>query len=297
MFTMLTAGRCLSKILMITARETMMLPDGTIPDFLWRALLAGIGVAILTGPLGCVIVWRRMAYFGEAMAHSTLLGVVLGVVLGTMPWVTIFAVCLAAAFVLYVLEQHGKATMDSAIGLVAHGSLAVGLLLLSLSETRQVNLLAYLFGDILAVSEGDLWLVLVGGLAVLVVLTVIWSSLLSVVVNPDVAKVEGVNVAATKVIYLLLLALTVASAMKIVGALLIVAMLIIPANAARAITSSPEGMAVSASLIGVAGVGAGLWGSYKLDTPAGPSIVTAVVILFAVFTIIGSIQGKPRFSR
>ncbi|NQV44642.1 MAG: metal ABC transporter permease [Rhodospirillales bacterium] len=266
--------------------------DGGLPDFLLRALLAGIGVAILAGPLGCIVVWRRMAYFGEAMAHASLLGVVLGAVLGVFPWAIVITVCIGAALLLYVLERHGKATLDSAIGLVAHGSLALGLVVLSFAETVQVNLLAYLFGDILSVSQGDLWLILGGGLVVLCILAVIWSPLLSVVVNPDVAQVEGVNVAMVKVIYLVLLALTVAAAMKIVGVLLVVAMLVIPASAARALSTSPEGMALNATLVGIAGVCSGLWGAYQFDTPAGPSIVTAVVCLFAVFTCLGSIVGR-----
>lgn len=268
--------------------------DGIMPDFLMRALLAGLGVAIVAGPLGCIVVWRRMAYFGEAMAHSALLGVVLGAVLGTFPWLTVIAVCVVVAMILYVLERYGKATMDSAIGLAAHGSLAIGLVVLSFAETVRVDLFAYLFGDILAVSQGDLWLMVFGGLGVLGILAMIWSPLLSVVINPDVAKVEGVNVAVTKVIYLLLLALTVAAAMKIVGVLLVVAMLVIPASAARAVCTSPEGMAVTAALIGMAGVFGGLWAAYYFDTPAGPSIVTAVVCLFAVFACLGSVFGPRR---
>ncbi len=268
--------------------------DGWVPDFLLRALVAGIGVAILTGPLGCIVVWRRMAYFGEAIAHSALLGVVLGAVLGTLPWATVIVVCAGVALILYVLERRGKATMDSAIGLVAHGSLAIGLVLLSFADTVRVDLYAYLFGDILAVSQNDLWLIVIGGLAVLGVLSMIWSSLLSVVVNPDVAKVEGVNVTATKVIYLILLALTVASAMKIVGVLLVVAMLVIPASAARAVSASPEGMAAAAVLIGVAGVCGGLWGAYRFDTPAGPSIVTAMVCLFVVLACFGNVLSPRR---
>ena len=162
-----------------------MLLDGGIPDFLLRALLAGIGVAALAGPLGCIVVWRRMAYFGEAIAHAALLGVVLGAVLGVFPWAIIIAVCASVALILYVLERYGKATLDSAIGLVAHGSLAFGLVLLSFAETVQVNLLAYLFGDILSVSAHDLWLIAIGGLVVLSILAVIWSPLLSVVVPMD----------------------------------------------------------------------------------------------------------------
>lgn len=271
-----------------------MLFEGAIPDFMWRALLAGVGVAVLTGPLGCIVVWRRMAYFGEAMAHSALLGVVLGAMLGMLPWLLIVIVCSAVAMILYVLERRGLSTMDSAIGLLAHGALAIGIVLMSLTEAVQIDLFSYLFGDILAVSETDLWIILTGGIAVLAVLAMIWSSLLSVVVNPDVAEVEGVNVAATKIIFLLLLALTVATAMKILGVLLVVAMLVIPASGARILCTSPESMAVVASGFGVLGVLLGLIGGYQFDTPTGPSIVTGVICLFALSVVFGRVLIRTR---
>lgn len=269
-----------------------MLFDGPIPDFMWRALLAGVGVAILTGPLGCIVVWRRMAYFGEAMAHSALLGVVLGAVLGTLPWATIVIVCSLVASLLYLLEQRGIATMDAAIGIVAHGALAIGLVLMSQNEALRIDLFSYLFGDILAVSTHDLWIIVIGGIVVSFVLAMIWSPLLSVIINPDVAKVEGVQVARTKIAFLILLALTVAAAMKILGVLLVVAMLVIPASGARAICQSPESMALAAAIIGILGVVLGLGGGYQFDTPTGPSIVTAVVSLFVLLAVSGRMLKK-----
>ncbi len=263
--------------------------DLIMPDFMWRALFAGIGVAILAGPLGAFVVWRRMAYFGEALAHSALLGVVLGVVLGVMPWVVIIPLCVLVALALFLLERGARTTLDSAIALIAHGALAIGLVVLAFVETARVDLFAYLFGDILAVTTQDLWLIFIGGVLVLGVLVAYWQPLLSIIVNEDVAHVEGVNVTRAKIVHLLLLAVVVAVAMKVVGVLLIVALLIIPASTARQIARSPESMAIIAALCGVLSVIGGLWMSYRADTPGGPSIVVSAIILFVLALMFGKL--------
>lgn len=259
-----------------------MTGDLVIPDFMLRALFAGMGVAIVAGPLGAFVVWRRMAYFGEALAHSSLLGVVVGIALGIMPWIAILGISIVAALMLYSLEQSKRASMDSAIGIIAHGALAVGLVLLAFVETVRVDLFAYLFGDVLAVTIQDIWLIYGVGSLVMGLLMIFWHPMLSVVVSEEVASVEGVPVTRTKLVHLLMLAVVIAAAMKIVGVVLIVALLIIPASAARQIARSPEQMAVFASLAGVISVIIGLWAAYQFDSPAGPSIVVAAIGLFVV---------------
>ncbi len=265
-----------------------MIIDFGVPDFMARAMLAGAGVAIVAGPLGSFMVWRRMAYFGEALAHSSLLGVVLGIVLGVMPWLTVLALSLVVAILLYLMEQSRRATLDSAIGIVAHGALAVGLVLLAFVESARLDLFSYLFGDVLAVTRQEVWLIYGGGALVLGVLAIFWHPMLSVVVNEEVASVEGVNVTTTKIAHLMILAVVVAAAMKVVGVVLIVALLIAPASAARQLANSPEQMAVFASLAGVMAVAIGLWGSYQFDTPAGPSIVVAAIGLFILAVCFGN---------
>jgi zinc transport system permease protein len=267
---------------------TPMAIDPGIPDFMLRAGLAGAGVAIVAGPLGAFVVWRRMAYFGEALAHSSLLGVVLGIVLGILPWVAVLGVSMTVAVLLYAMDQSKRATLDAAIGIIAHGALATGLVLLAFVETARVDLFAYLFGDVLAVTWHDLWLIYGGGAVIMGVLAHFWHAMLSVVVSEEVASVEGVNIPQTKLVYLLMLAVVVAAAMKIVGVVLIVALLIAPASTARQIAHSPEQMAVLASLAGVLSVIGGLWGSYQFDTPAGPSIVMAAIGLFVVALCFGN---------
>ena len=266
-----------------------------IPDFMLRAALAGAGVAIVAGPLGAFVVWRRMAYFGEALAHSPLLGVVLVIVLGVLPWITVLGVSVIVALLLYVMDRSKRSTLYAGIGIVAHGALATGLVLLSFVETARVDLFAYLFGDVLAATPHDLWLIYGGGTAVMAVMVMFWNPMLSVVVNEEVASVEGVNVTRTKLVHLMMLAVVVAAAMKVVGVLLIVALLIAPASAARQLSRSPEQMAILASVIGVISVIAGLWASYELDTPAGPSIVVAAIGLFVLAVCFGnrSVRSAP----
>ncbi len=251
-------------------------------DFLMRALAAGLGVALVAGPLGCFVVWRRMAYFGDTLAHSALLGVALGVVLGLQPLFGIAVVCLMVAAMLAGLGSDRRMSTDTLLGIVSHGALSIGLVASAFLESMRLDLMAYLFGDILAVGPLDLAWIWGGGLLVLAVLVWLWRPLLLMVVDPDMAAVEGVPVARLRLALMLLLALVVAVAMKIVGILLITALLIIPAAAARRLSASPESMAVQAALLGALAVLGGIAASARWDTPTGPSMVVTAVLLFGI---------------
>ena len=251
-----------------------------LDDFALRALLGGLGVALVAGPLGSFIVWRRMAYFGDALAHSALLGVALGFVMAIEPqWGILASVSLLAVVFVFLQEQRRFAA-DTLLGLLAHGSLALGLVAIALVEGLRVDLMAYLFGDILAIDLADLGMIYGGGALVLGVLAVIWRPLLAVTINSELAQAEGINPLAMRLAFTLLLAVTIAIAIRVVGVLLITALLIIPAAAVRAFAATPERMAVYASLAGAASISAGLEGAFVYDTPAGPSIVVAALILF-----------------
>ncbi len=251
-------------------------------DFLWRALAAGLGVALVAGPLGCFIVWRRMAYFGDSLAHSALLGVALGIALGIEPTLGVAAAALALALLLVLLQRQRRLASDTLLGIMAHSGLALGLVALSFFEGLRVDLLAYLFGDVLAVTAGDLWWIMGGGALALGVLTLIWRPLLAATIQEDLARAEGVPVSEVGLVFVLLIALVIATAMKVVGILLITSLLIIPAAAARQFARTPEQMAVLAALAGVLAVGLGLAASLRWDTPSGPSVVVAAVVLFAL---------------
>ena len=251
-------------------------------DFFVRAMLGGFGVAVVTGPLGCVVVWRRMAYFGAALAHAALLGVALGFVLEINLTLGVMAVCLGLAFCLALLERQTMLASDSLLGIMAHAMLALGLVTLAFVQHLRVDLMSYLFGDVLAIARADIYLI--GALAgiTLILLVAIWRPLLSLTVNPDLARVEGVNVERVRLGFVLMLATVIAIGMKVVGILLVVSLLIIPAAAARMITKTPEQMAIVAAGLGVLSVLLGLGGSWRWDVPAGPMIV---VVAGAVFLI------------
>ncbi|HDN25720.1 MAG TPA: hypothetical protein ENG03_01225 [Thioploca sp.] len=263
-------------------------------DFLWRALLGGLGVAVIAGPLGCFIVWRRMAYFGDTLAHSALLGVALGflfnlklipnmtLTLGSLLMLTTLGVCIAIALLLVILQSQKRLATDTLLGILAHSALSLGLVAIAFlqGEGLRIDLYAYLFGDLLAVTRTDLYWIYGGGGLVLLSLVFLWQSLLSATVHEELAQVEGVPVAWVRLLFMLMVALVIAVAMKIVGILLITSMLIIPAATARSFARSPEQMAVFASLIGGIAVAMGLYMSWHWDTPTGPSVVLAATFLF-----------------
>jgi zinc transport system permease protein len=253
---------------------------GMLGDFFTRALIGGIGIALFAGPLGCFILWRRMAYFGDALSHSALLGIALGFLLGIDLTLGILGICVAVALFLLALQRQKRLTVDTLLVILSHSALSIGLVAASFAPSLRIDLTGYLFGDILAIAPRDLIWIYAGGILVLGVLLAIWQALLSLTVNEELARAEGVNAEATGLIFMLLIAVTVALAMKAVGILLVSALLIIPAAAARRFVTTPEHMAVLAAAIGAASVVAGLLSSLHLDTPAGPSIVVAAAAFF-----------------
>lgn len=248
-------------------------------EFLLRALLAGLGLVLATGPLGSFVVWRRMAYFGDATAHAAILGVALSFAFHVPLYAWILAVSAAVALMVSTLAGRGH-QVDTALGVMAHSALALGLVAVSFLPDVRVDLSAYLFGDILSVGWSDVIWVWAGAMAVLALLAWRWSGLITATVNEELAQASGVNPSRERLALTLALALTVALSIKIVGALLIAALLIIPAAAARSAARTPEMMAVGATLVGGISVAAGLGASLRFDTPAGPSIVVAAFGLF-----------------
>lgn len=255
-------------------------------ELLLKALLAGIGVAVVAGPLGCFVVWRRMAYFGDTLAHAALLGVAAGLLLGVDLTLGVVGVCGAVALLLATMERQRGIGSDTLLGILAHGGLALGLVLLSLMEKVRVDLMGWLFGDILAVTVPDVAFVLGGAAVVLAALAACWRPLVAMTVDEDLARVEGHPVERARLVLMLLVAAVVAAAMKVVGVLLITAMLVMPAAAARRFARTPEQMALGATLAGVLAVSGGLGASWRWDIPAGPAIVVAAAALFAVSAVV-----------
>lgn len=245
-------------------------------------LLAGLMLAFVAGPLGSFVVWRRMAFFGDTLAHGALLGITLGVLLDINLTLALMIGSLLLALVLLPLENRVRVSADTLLGIVSHSTLAIGLVTLSLAEGIRVDLMGYLFGDLLAVMWADLWWIVIAGSVILALLIWQWRPLLAITVSPELAAIEGYPVQRLKLLLLLLLAMLVALSMKIVGILLVSALLIIPPAIARDFSKTPKQMAVLASLTGMLAVMLGMWASFQWDTPAGPSIVVAATCIFVV---------------
>jgi len=258
-------------------------------DFVLYALVAGISLAIIAGPLGSFIVWRRMSYFGDTLAHSALLGIAVGLITESNPQLSIIASCLLFAFILTVLDRRPSVSTDALLGILAHSSLALGVVVLALADSVRVDLEAYLFGALLTIGNTDLvWILLVVSL-VAAVLYWFWNDFVSITVHSEIAEIEGANVNRLNLILVMLIALTIAVSMKIVGVLLITSLLIIPPAAARAMATTPEQMATKASVIGIVSVGLGLVAAFYFDVPVGPSIVVVATLIFLVFYFYPSI--------
>lgn len=253
-----------------------------IDDFMLRALAAGIGVALVAAPLGCFVVWRRMAYFGATLAHSALLGVALGLILNLDLTLGVVVSSVAVTLLVALFQRQRIIGSDTLLGILAHSGLALGLVALSFLRGVRVDLMAYLFGDVLAVSMAEIAWIYGGGVLVLGTLALIWRPLLSLTIHEELARAEGVPALRVQIAFMLTLAVAVAIAMKVVGVLLIISLLIIPAAAARGLSRTPEQMAVLASAVGVVSVIGGLFASLRWDTPSGPSIVVAATVLFAL---------------
>jgi zinc transport system permease protein len=259
--------------------------------FIQRAILGGAGIALIAGPIGVFIVWRRMAYFGDTLAHSGLLGVCLGFLVGMPPTLGVAIVCFAIAALLIFLQNREKLAADTLLGLLAHTSLALGLVGLSFLDAMRFDLSAFLFGDLLAVGTADLIQIWAGGAIAFLLLLWIWRPLLAATVDKTLARAEGVPVVRAETLFILLVALVVACAMKIVGVLLITALIIIPAATAQRFAQSPEGMAVASSAMALLALALGLAASLFFDTPSSASVVAAAALLFVASRLLPSGQG------
>ena len=249
-------------------------------DFFIRALFAGIGIALITGPFGCFIIWRRFSFFAGTLAHSALLGVTMAVFFDINIAFAVFLISAALAIILLKLQKKTKLPNDALLGLLAHASLAVGFVILGFLTSIRFDVMGLLFGDILAVNEIDLMFIWIGGALILLVLKLIWKPLFASTVNYELAEAEGLNPDRAKAIFTILMAAIIAISIKMVGLLLITGMLIIPAAMARNISSSPQKMVMYSIIGGLLSVILGLFSSLEFNTASGPSIIAASLLLF-----------------
>jgi len=249
-------------------------------DFLFRALIAGIGIALVTGPLGCFVVWRRLSFFGDTLAHSALLGVILSVSFDINISLSIFTVSSLVALLLLRLQKTTYLANDALLGLLSHSSLAIGLVVLGFLSFIRFDIMGVLFGDILSVNINDLLAIWLGGALILLVLWFIWKPLFASTVNYELAEAEGMKPERMNAIFTILLAALIAIAIKMVGLLLITGMLIIPTAMARNLSNNPKQMVILSIVGGLLSVLIGLYASFEINTSSGPTIVTVALLLF-----------------
>ncbi|WP_426879289.1 zinc ABC transporter permease subunit ZnuB [Glaesserella parasuis] len=254
-------------------------------EILFPAWLAGVFLIFITAPLGAFVVWRKMAYFGDTLSHSALLGVALGIFLQIDPYIAVILMTVILALCLVWLEQRSTHSVDTLLGIIAHCSLSLGVITISLLDNVRVDLMSYLFGDLLAIGFNDVLFIGIGVIGIATLLALYWKKLLAITVSPELAQIEGLNVARLRLLLMLLTALTIALSMKFVGALIITSLLIIPSATARRFAKTPETMVIYAIGLSILSVSGGLLLSALKDTPAGPSVVVCAGTLFLLSLI------------
>jgi len=249
-------------------------------DFFIRALVAGLGIALVTGPLGCFVIWRRLSFFAGTLAHSSLLGVTLAFSFDINISFSVLLISSAVALILLRLQKSTKLPNDALLGLLAHSSLAVGLVVIGFLSYIRFDIMGLLFGDILAVNKRDLLVIWIGGAIMLLILKIIWKPLFASTVNYELAEAEGMKPEKINAIFTILMAAIIAISIKMVGILLITGMLIIPAAMARNLSNNPKQMIIISIIGGLLAVILGLYSSLEFNTASGPSIITAALVLF-----------------
>jgi len=261
-------------------------------EFLLRVVLASTGVAAAAGPLGCFVLWRRMVYFGDTISHASLLGVAFSLALGLPVFFGVLACALGVALVILTADGRMHHT-DTLLGVAAHSALALGLVAVAFLSGVKVDLMSYLIGDILAVNWTDVAIVWGGAVVCLGLLAWRWRPLLISSLDREMALAHGQNPRRESVIFTVALAILVAVAIKVVGALMISALLIIPAATGRLGGHTPERMAIMSAIAGISAALLGLFGSFQWDTPTGPSIVVAALVILLASSALMRLV-KPR---
>ncbi|MDB0048749.1 metal ABC transporter permease [Pseudomonadota bacterium] len=271
--------------------KTLSLEKKITDPFIIRGILAGIAVALISGLVGCFVVWRRMSYYGESIAHSSLLGVGLGILMGIGINPGVIFTCLLFGILFLWLQQSKVLSSDTLLGVLSHLALSVGVIVISMNRVK-IDIHSFLFGDILTVTQNDLWGMYLAVLVVVIIICLNWSSLLLVTIDEDLAKAEGVNPLFINLLLTSILTIVVAVSIQIIGLLLITSMLIIPAAASRRLVNSPETMAVVATVIGILSVIIGIFLSVEIDAPSGPSIVVVSAVLFFLSPVLAMLLNK-----
>ena len=252
-----------------------------IIELLLPSLIAGLLIAIASGTLGCFVVWRKMAFFSDALAHSAVLGTALALIAEVNVLYGLIGYGAVVAIIMARFDNQLNYSSDTLLAIIAQVSLALGLLLIPFAESN-INIEALLFGDILAISWTDVAITAVITLVIITTLLVSYHSLINLCIDEELAATEGVPVIRFKLLLFLLLVALIATAVQVVGVLLISALLLIPAAAARRLATTPLQMLLLSPVIGLISVLLGLFAAYQLNTAAGPSIIIAAALLWLI---------------
>jgi zinc transport system permease protein len=250
-----------------------------LDDFMLRALLAGLIMVLIAAPMGCLMVWQRLAFLSDTLGHAAVLGVGLGLLLQLQPIFGVLAVALVIVFSLSRVSSFNSALSETTLAIISHTGLAGGIILVGLLPGPSINLEAILFGDLLATTRGDLLNLLLTTTLLVVLLLRHWRAFVAVSVSREIAQAEGIEVRRVQFLMYVMIALLVAVMMKVMGVLLIAAMLVIPTSSARLFSRSPEQMVVISGLYGLAALAGGMTGSFHFDWQTGPAIVVSATLL------------------
>jgi zinc transport system permease protein len=266
-------------------------------DFMRRALVAAVFTGLAAPAIGTFLVQRRLALLGDGLGHVALTGVALGVLTNVAPVAAAVVVAAVGAVVIELLRMYGRTSADVALAMLFYGGIAGGVLLINLAGESAASLNAYLFGAITTVSSSDLVLVGVLGVVVIAVSLGLSPQLFAVSQDEEHAKVSGVPVRAYSILIAVLAAITITVAMRTVGLLLVSALMVVPVAASQQLTRSFRATHLTAMAIGLFAAVGGLFGSYELDTPPGPTIVMIALVVFAVASIAGVVVAGTRSRR
>lgn len=267
-------------MLTVVTRGTSM--TEWLDDFLVRSVIAGLIMVAIAAPMGCLMVWQRLAFLSDTLGHAAVMGVGLGLLLEVTPVFGVLAVALLIVFSLNRVDSFNSALSETTLAIISHTGLAGGIILVGLLPAQSVNLEAILFGDLLATTSADLVRLLITTLVLLLLLLHHWRSFVAVSVSREIAQAEGIEVRKVQFLMYIMIALLVAVMMKVMGVLLIAAMLVIPTTSARLFSRSPEQMVAVSALYGLGALAGGISSSFQFDWQTGPAIVVCAALLMLV---------------
>ena len=266
-----------------------------LDHFMVRAVCSSLLLCALCGPMGCLVLWQRLGFLGDTLAHATLFGVCIAALSHLSPLLCVLVVTIVLALLLARFRDRAHMAMSTLLAIVAQSALALGVIGLSITPERS-NMTTFLFGDLLALSNKDILTLLVLVPVGLIVIKLLWIRLLKITLSEDIAASDGLNINFIRTAFMVTLALTVAIASQLVGILMVTSLMVLPAAAARVITKTPESMAVAATLIAMVGAIFGLYCSWMVNIPTTPMITLCFLGILLILLVGKKITGsRSRF--